>query len=162
MRDYWSEDGDILVHERRGSSIGWLLVLTAAIGVGFLAMSTWLVGLLGNLMVWFFFALSVLSFVRREEFDRRTNIMRRQGLLGLKGTESLDRFAYVQVFRGRSARGTRKTCVNLGRGEPREKAMQPEYTVALYMSPSEGDEKEAREWGERLASFLSLPLRSQP
>jgi hypothetical protein len=45
--------------------------------------------------------------------------MRRQGVLGLKWTEPLDRFVYVQVFRGYSKRGMRKTCVNLGRGEPR-------------------------------------------
>lgn len=162
MRDYWSEDGDILIHERRGRPIGWLVVLIATVGVGFLAVSTWLVGLLGNLMLWLFFALEVLSFVRREAFDRRTNIMRRQGVLGLKWTESLDRFAYVQVFHGYTARGLRKTCVNLGRGERREKAMLPEYTLAVYVSPSEADEKEAREWGQRLASFLTLPLRSQP
>jgi hypothetical protein len=162
MRDYWSEDGDILVHERRGRSFGWLLVLIATVGVGFLAVSTWLVGLLGNVMLWFFVALEFLSFIRREEFDRRTNIMRRQGVLGLEWTEPLNRFAYVRVFRGFTGRGTRKTCVNLGRREPRETAMMPEYTVAVYFYPSEGDEKEARQWGQRLALFLNLPLRSEP
>jgi hypothetical protein len=85
MRDYWSEDGDILVHEKRGRRIGWLFVLIAIVGVGFLAASTWLVGLLGNLILWFFFALQLLSFVRREEFDRRTNIMRRYGVLASTG-----------------------------------------------------------------------------
>ena len=100
--------------------------------------------------------------IRREEFDRRTNIMRRQGVVGLKWTEPLGRFAYVQVFRGYTVRGTRETCVNLGRREPRETAMLPEYIVAAYFSPSEDDEKEAREWGQRLALFLNLPLCSQP
>jgi hypothetical protein len=40
MRDYWSEDGDILIHERRGTRIGWLVVVIAIVGVGFLAVST--------------------------------------------------------------------------------------------------------------------------
>ena len=80
-------------------------MLIATVGVAFLAVSTWLVGLLGNLMLWFFVALEFLSFIRREEFDRRTNIMRRQGVVGLKWTEPLDRLAYVQVFRGYTVRG---------------------------------------------------------
>ena len=159
MSDYWSEDGDILVHERQRPSIGWLLAIVAMAGVAFLIGSTWRVGVLANLVLWLFLGLGFLSFVRREEFDRRNNVMRREGLLGRKWTEPLDRFAYVRVFRRRSARGSAHVCVSLGRGEPREKGMRPEYEVAVYPFPTEADANEAQEWGQRLARFLNLPFR---
>jgi hypothetical protein len=159
MSDYWSEDGDILVHERQPPSIGWLLVIVAMAGLAFRIASTWRVGVLANLLLGLFLAMGLLSFVRRQEFDRRNNVLRQEGLFGRKWTEPLNRFAYVRVFRRRSARGSPHVCVSLGRGEPREKGMQPEYEVAVYPFPTETDEKEARECGLRLARFLNLQFR---
>src|SRR5436853_307963 len=132
MSDHWSEDGDILVHERRGMPIGCLGVIVAIVGICFLAVSTWPVGVLGNLMLWFFFGLGLLSFVQREEFDRRRKVMRRQGVLGLKWTEPLDRFACVHVVRVHSSRGLPQIRVSLGRSELLEKGTEAEYSVALY------------------------------
>ena len=115
MKDYWLENGDILVHKGQGVPIG-LLVIVAIGGFVFLAVAPWPVGVLGSLLLWFVFALQLLSFVQSEEFDRRRKVMRRRGVLGL--------------------------CL-----------------VAIYPFPSEADENEAREWGDRLARFLDLPLR---
>jgi hypothetical protein len=96
MKDYWLENGDILVHKGQGVPIG-LLVIIAIGGFVFLAVAPWPVGVLGNLLLWFVFALQLLSFVQSEEFDRRRKVMRRRGVLGLRWIEPLDRFACVHV-----------------------------------------------------------------
>jgi len=158
MSDYWSEDGDILVHERRDRPF-LLLVIVAIGGCLLLVLAPWPVGALGTLMLWSIFGLAFLSSVQREEFDRRKKIMRRRGVLGLKWTEPLDRFACVHVVRGYSRRGWPQIRVNLRRGERLEKGTGPEYLVAVYPFPKEADENKAREWGDRLARFLDLPLR---
>ena len=161
MSDYWSEDGDILVHESRDMPIGCLLVIVTIVGLLFLAVAAWPVGVLGAVMLWFFFGLHLLSFVQREEFDRRRKVMRRQGVLGLRWTEPLDRFTSVYVVRGYSKRGVPQIRVDLMRGEPLEKGTGPEYSVAVYPLAGEANENRAREWGDRLARFLDLPLRLQ-
>jgi hypothetical protein len=159
MKDYWLENGDILVHKGQGVPIG-LLVIVAIGGFVFLAVAPWPVGVLGSLLLWFVFALELLSFVQSEEFDRRRKVMRRRGVLGLGWIEPLDRFACVDVVRGYSKRGLPQIRVNLER-VGLEKGAGPECLVALYPFPSEADENEAREWGDRLARFLDLPLRLQ-
>ena len=160
MTDYWSEDEDILVHESRDMRYGCLLLVMAAIG-GFLLLSlgSWPVGVLGTLVLWFIFGVQFLSSVLSEEFDRRRKVMRRRGVLGLKWTEPLDRFASVHVVRGYSKLGWPQIRVNLRRVERLEKGTGPEYLLAVYPLPSEADENKARESGDRLARFLNLPLR---
>jgi hypothetical protein len=159
MSDHWSEDGHVLVHERRRRPIAWLLVFLAVAGLFFLATAAPLVGILGNLILWSICGLQLLMYVEREEFDRGTRTLRQRGLLGLKWTEPLDRFASIHVVRGYTRRGSRVIRVNLARRQAPGKGRSPEYVVAVYSFPSAANEKEAREWGDRLARFLELPLR---
>jgi hypothetical protein len=161
MIDYWSEDGDLLVHKSRARQIGAFLFFTAIVGVLFLAESTWPVGILGNLMLWGFVGLGYLSSVQRDEFDRHGRVLRRQGVRGLKWTEPLDHFTGVKVVRGRNSLGWSRICVNLVRGERFQKGTTSECAIAIYPSLSEADRNEAREWGERLAQFLDVPLQVQ-
>jgi hypothetical protein len=158
MIDYWSEDGDLLVHKNRARQVGAFLVFTAIVGVVFLAVSTWSVGILGNLMLWGFTGLGYLSSVQRDEFDRQGKVLRRQGVHGLKWTEPLDHFTCVQVVRGRNSLGWSRICVSLVRGERFQRGTTPECSIALYPFLSEAEQNEAREWGERLARFLDVPL----
>jgi hypothetical protein len=159
MSDYWSENGDILVHEKHRLPIGFLIVIVATCGGLLFTMATWPAAIFGNLLLWFVFGLELLSYVQREEFDRRRKIIRQRGVLGLKWTEPFDRFASVHVARSRSVRGTPQIRVNLTRRERLEDGSSPEYCVTMYHLPSEADENEAREWGDRLARFLDLPVR---
>jgi hypothetical protein len=139
--------------------IGFHIVVALIVGLIFLAAARPIIGVVGNLLWWFFFGLQALSNIQRVEFDRRTRMMRQRNMLGLKWTEPLDRLAAVRVVRGRTLRGTPRIFVNLTRSEPLDKGSSPEYVVAVYFFPSEADEREAREWGDRLARFLHLPLR---
>jgi hypothetical protein len=157
--DYWSEDGDVLVHESRSGPIGWLLIFAALVGAFFFATSKPLVGILGNLVLWSIFGLQLLSYVEREEFDRRSRTMRQRGLFGRSWTESFDRFAGIQVVRGYSGRGSPQIRVSVERCQVLGKRLAPEYVVAIYPFPTAADESEAREWGDRLARFVELPLR---
>ena len=159
MRNDWSEDADTLVLKSRGTPIGWVIVATAMIGVFFYISFAGLIGVLGNLMLWFIVGLEVLSFVQSVEFDRRTGIMRQRGAFGRQWTRPLDGFAGVHVLRARSGRGNRQIRVNLKVRERLGKAGSPECVVAVYPFPNDADEQDARTWGDRLARFLDLPVR---
>jgi hypothetical protein len=119
--------------------------------------SVW-VGVLGDLMLWSLFGFQALADVERVEFDRGSRTMRQRSTLGLKWTDRLDRFAGVRVIRATSGRGHLQIRVTLKRAGVVRFSESPEYLVAVYGFPGEGDEKEAREWGDRLAQFLHLPL----
>jgi hypothetical protein len=41
-------NGDVLIHERRGIAIRYLVAMLALVGLGFLTVSAWPVGVLGN------------------------------------------------------------------------------------------------------------------
>ena len=158
MSNYWSEHGDTLVHENRGTAMfGWVLVIVATLMIPFIARG-W-VAVAAFLMLWIVFGLQAMAIIARVEFDRRSRTMRQRNVLGLKWTDRLDGFASVHVVRATSARGNRQIRVNLNRRDPLGRFDSPAYSVAIYGSTSEASEKEAREWGDRLAQFLYLPLQ---
>ena len=162
MRDYWSEDGDSLVHKPPSTPVAALVlavIVVVMVSLVFLAVSSWLVGILGALMLWALLGLDYLSSVKRHEFDRQGNVLRRQGVHGLEWVEPLDHFTGVQVIRRRNARGWLQIRVNLRRGEEFRKGTTPECSIAVYPGSSEASQNEAREWGERLARFLNVPLQ---
>jgi hypothetical protein len=159
MRNDWSEDGDTLVLKSRGTPIGWVIVATAMIGVSFYITFAGLIGVLGNLMLWFMVGLGLLSSVERVECDRRAGIMRQRDAFGRQWTTPLKEFAGVHVLRARSGRGNRQIRVNLQIRERLGEAWSPECVVAVYWSPDAADEQNARKWGDRLAKFLDLPVR---
>jgi hypothetical protein len=78
---------------------------------------------------------------------------------GLRRTDPLDRFACVEVVRERGARGWVRIRVSLQRAGTVRLSESPDYVVELYGSAGEAAEQEAREWGDRLARFLQLPLK---
>ena len=106
--------------------------------------------------LWTVFVLEAMTTATRVEFDRRSKTLRQRNVLGLKSTDRLDRFARVQVVRAMSFRGSPQIRVNLKRDDGYSDASQ--YLVAIYGWPGEAGEKAAREWGERLARFLTIPL----
>jgi hypothetical protein len=158
MSNYWSDQGDTLVHENRGTALfGWVLVIVGTLMIPFIARG-W-VAVAAWLMLWTLYGLQAMAIIARVEFDRRSRTMRQRNLLGLKWTDSLDRFASVQVVRATSARGNRQIRVNLKRVDPLGRFESPDYLVAIYSFTGEASEKEAREWGNRLAQFLHLPVQ---
>jgi hypothetical protein len=156
MSNYWSEDGDVLVHDRR-TPIEWLVVFMAIASVPLFFVSVW-VGIVGDLMLWSLFAFQGLADAERTEFDRRSRTMRKKSALGRRWTDRLDHFTAVGVGRATSFRGSPQIRVSLMRGDPPHYSDIPGYLLAIYAFPGESDEKEAREWGGRLARFLQLPL----
>jgi hypothetical protein len=156
MGNYWSEDGDVLVHDRR-SPIGWLVVFMAIVTIPLFFISVW-VGVVGGLMLWSLFALQALADAERTEFDRRSKTVRKQSVLGCRWTDRLDHFTAVRVWRATTLRSP-QIRVSLIRGDPPQYSDIPGHVLAVYASPGESDEKEAREWSDRLARFLQLPLQ---
>jgi len=157
MTNHWSEDGDIPVHDRR-TRVGWLVVFAAIVPVPLFFMSSWL-GAVGGLMFWSLLGFQALAGVDRVEFDRLSRTMRQRSALGLRWTDPLDRFACVEVVRERSPRGSARIRVSLQRAGTVRLSESPDYVVALYGFAGKTDEQEAREWGDRLARFLQLPLK---
>jgi hypothetical protein len=157
MSNYWSENGDVLVHDYR-TRIGWLAAFVAIGSIPLFFISAW-VGVVGGLMLWFLFGFQALADVDRVEFDRSTRTMRQRSALGLKWTDPLDRFESVYVVREMSGRGYFRIRVSLTRAGKVPYSESPDYVVALYAWTGETAEKDAREWGNRLAQFLNLPLK---
>jgi hypothetical protein len=157
MSNHWSEDGDILVHDYR-SRVGWLVVFVLIVTIPLFFISLW-VGVVGSLMLWSLMGFQALADVDRVEFDRRSKTMRQRSALGLKWTDPLDRFACVEVVRRRGPRGWVQIRVSLRRAGEVRLSESPDYVVALYGSSGEAARQEAREWGDRLARFLQLPLK---
>jgi hypothetical protein len=157
MSNYWVEDGDVLVHDYR-TRIGWLAAFVAIVSIPLFFVSGW-IGVVGGLMLWFLFGIQALAGVDRVEFDRRSRTMRQRSALGLKWTDPLDRFESVYVVREMGGRGYMRIRVSLTRAGVVRYSESPDFVVALYGSTGKDDEKEAREWGDRLARFLQLPLQ---
>jgi hypothetical protein len=158
MSNYWSAHGDILVHENRGTAtFGWVLVIAGTLMIPFIA-SGW-VAVAACLALWIVYGLQAMALVARVEFDRRSRTMRQRNALGLKWTDPLDGFASVQVVRATSARGNPQIRVKLKCGERSGHPGSADYLVAIYGRASDAGEKEAREWADRLAQFLHLPLQ---
>ncbi len=157
MSNHWSEHGDILVHENRGSSMaGCVLVLTGTVMIPFIA-AGW-VAVTAWLMLWTAFGVNAMSNIVRVEFDRRSGSVRQRNALGLKWTDRLEGFASVQVVRATSARGYPQIRVNLKRADARGRLESCYYLVAIYGLVGDAEKNEARQWGDRLARFLHLPL----
>src|SRR5437762_7245422 len=156
MSNYWSENGDVLVHDYR-TRIGWLAGFAAIGSIPLFFVSMW-IGVVGGLMLWLLFGFQALADVDRVEFDRSTGTMRQRSALGLKWTDPLDRFERVYVGRAMSGRGHIRIRVSLTRAGKVRYSESPDYVVALYGFPGEAAEQDAREWGNRLARFLNLPL----
>lgn len=156
MSNHWSEDGDILVHDYR-TRVGWLLVFATLVPVPLFFISSWL-GAVGGLMFWSLLGFQALADVDRVEFDRLSRTMRQRSALGLRWTDPLDRFACVEVVREPGARGWMRIRVSLQRAGTVRLSESPDYVVALY-GAGQAAEQEAREWGDRLARFLQLPLK---
>ena len=157
MSNYWSENGDILVHDCR-TPLGWLTFFAAIASVPLFFVSVW-VGIVGDLTLWSMFVLHGLTAAVRTEFDRGSRTMRRRSPFGRSWTDRLDPFTAVQVGRAMSVRGTPQLRVSLMRGDPPHYSDVSGLVVAVYALPGEYDEKEARKWGDRLARFLNLPLK---
>lgn len=157
MSNYWAEAGDVLVHDYR-TRIGWLAAFVAIASIPLFFVSVW-IGVVGGLMLWFLFGIQALADVDRVEFDRRSRTMRQRSALGLKWTDPLDRFESVYVVREMGGRGYMRIRVSLTRAGVVRYSESPDFVVALYGFPGKDDEKEAREWGDRLARFLQLPLQ---
>jgi hypothetical protein len=157
MSNYWFEDGDVLVHDYR-TRIGWLAAFVAIGSIPLFFVSVW-IAVVGDLMLWFLVGFQALADVDRVEFDRRSRTMRQRSALGLKWTDPLDRFENVYVVREMGGRGSMRIRVSLTRAGVVRYSESPDFVVALYGLPGKDDEKEAREWGGRLARFLQLPLK---
>lgn len=157
MSNYWFEGGDVLVHDYR-TRIGWLAAFVAIGSIPLFFVSVW-IAVVGDLMLWFLVGFQALADVDRVEFDRRSRTMRQRSALGLKWTDPLDRFENVYVVREMGGRGSMRIRVSLTRAGVVRYSESPDFVVALYGLPGKDDEKEAREWGGRLARFLQLPLK---
>jgi len=155
--NYWSENGDVLVHENRGTrAVGCVLVAVGTAIIPFIAKG-W-VAVAACVMLWTVFGMGAMTTAVRVEFNRRAGTMWQRNVLGLKWTERLHEFVSVRLVRAITFRGNPQIRVNLKRADRIGDSGSGEYLVATYAWPGGASEKEAREWGGRLARFLKIPL----
>jgi hypothetical protein len=157
MSNYWSETDDVLVHENRGTVVAGVLLFIAVTAMIPFITSGWLT-VAACLMCTTLFGLGAMDIIARVEFDRRSGTMRQRNVLGLKWTDRIDRYASVQVVRTRGGLGYRRIEVNLKRAGVVRYSETPKYVVAMYGFNDDATATQAREWGERLARFLKIPL----